>query len=199
MQHLPEVAYQQYLHHQRHHQNLYADVPLPKPDPLSPSSAVSPFSAVSRTFGSGYPPPSGKGRRVCGCSLLVFLLAVIIAILSAAIIGLAATTGIEANRASDAIAQVEVLNASLAAAAPKSTGAPISAIDSGCSANATAVTGTSYTAFKGTTPTPRTSGRVETHVTNPRPPLSPRRPPLHPLLQPRLQARPALLPLHPRL
>lgn len=136
---------------------------------------------------------------MCGCSLLVFLLAVIIAILSAAIIGLAATTGIEANRASDAIAQVEVLNASLAAAAPKSTGAPISAIDSGCSANATAVTGTSYTAFKGTTPTPRTSGRVETHVTNPRPPLSPRRPPLHPLLQPRLQARPALLPLHPRL
>lgn len=152
MQHLPEVAYQHQLHQQRHHQNLYADVPLPKPDPLSPSSVVSPFSAVSRHFGSGYPPSPGKGRRVCGCSLLVFLLAVIIAILSAAIIGLAATTGIEANRASDAIAQVEILNASLAAAAPTATTVPISAIDSGCSANSTAVTGTSYTAFKGTTP-----------------------------------------------
>ncbi|KAK1834189.1 hypothetical protein QBC39DRAFT_344497 [Podospora conica] len=146
VQHLPELAYQPHLYHQHHHQNLYADVPLPKPEPLPPSSVASPFSAVSRTFTSGYFTPSGKGRRVCGCSLLVFLLSAIIAILSAAVIGLAAATGIEANRASDAAAQVAVLSASLAAA--PSTNSAISAIDAGCEANATAVTGTTYTAFK---------------------------------------------------
>ncbi|KAK0751079.1 hypothetical protein B0T18DRAFT_387255 [Schizothecium vesticola] len=146
VQHFPEVAYQQHLYPQHHHQNQYADAPLPKPDPLS--SSVPPFSGVPRTFTSADPPPPGKRHRVCGCSLLVFLLAVIIAILSAAVIGLAAATGIEANQASDATAQVAALTASLAAAAPASTTAPISAIDAGCSANEKAVTGTNYTAFK---------------------------------------------------
>ena len=154
MQHFPEVAYRQHLYPQHHYQNQYADAPLPKPDPLPPSSLVSPFSGASRTFTSADPPPTGKKHRVCGCSLLVFLLAVIIAILSAAVIGLAAATGIEANQASDAAAQVAALNASLVAAAPTSTIAPISAIDAGCSANEKAVTGTNYTAFKGTTPAP---------------------------------------------
>ena len=70
-------------------------------------------------------------------------------------IGLAAGTGIEAQRANDAGTQVAILSASLAAvrisatATIKGGASPTAAplIDDGCDADPESVTGTTYTAF----------------------------------------------------
>ncbi|OTB06499.1 hypothetical protein M426DRAFT_318907 [Hypoxylon sp. CI-4A] len=83
-------------------------------------------------------------KRILGCSILVFILSLIIAILSVAVIGLAAGTGVEANRANDAEARLAAMNGSSATTtvtAPAST----PTIDRGCSNDSSTVTGSTYT------------------------------------------------------
>lgn len=98
---------------------------------------------------------SRKGTICCGCSLLIFVLSSIIAFLSAAVIGLAAGTGIEASRANDVANQLAVLNSSIATSGPTKTTTVTAAatatswndLDNGCSDNPTSITGTTYTSF----------------------------------------------------
>lgn len=114
------------------------------------------------------PKSGGKGRMICGCSLLTFVLSCIIALLSAAVIGLAAGTGIEASRANDAVTKLAaytLANAAMSStswspeisttATPTSTGGIGSAtslsgveIDSGCGSRKDKVNGTVYTSLK---------------------------------------------------
>jgi hypothetical protein len=115
----------------------------------------SPFSAHSEPLAAatdeqrGKQPPPGPGRTVCGCSLLVLILSCIIALLSAAVIGLAAATGVEAQRASSAQSSLAALNASAATAtagaAPSPT--PTQVIDDGCSEDPASADKSSYTSF----------------------------------------------------
>ncbi|EAQ88153.1 hypothetical protein CHGG_04772 [Chaetomium globosum CBS 148.51] len=112
----PEVTHVShgYGHHYQQPQPYYSQpydpptVPAPKIEhpavPAPPSSyggqtVASPFSAAAQPAAAQPEPPSRTGRTIFGCSLLVFILSCIIAILSAAVIGLAAATGIEAQRA----------------------------------------------------------------------------------------------------
>ncbi|KAI1430294.1 hypothetical protein F5Y12DRAFT_15385 [Xylaria sp. FL1777] len=74
-------------------------------------------------------PPREIRRRFCGCPTLVLILSVVIGALSIAVIGLAAGTGIQANRANNAESK---LAAQLM-------------IDHGCSKDPDSVTGTQYT------------------------------------------------------
>lgn len=102
-------------------------------------------------------PPAAA--TVCGISL-VLLLSIIIAILSAAVIGLAAGTGVATSNYNDANSKLRVLSSSLAAAQAKATGTPTSSgsssqgtsvptdwnsITNGCSDNPGDVTGLTYT------------------------------------------------------
>ncbi|KAI0161026.1 hypothetical protein GGR52DRAFT_156864 [Hypoxylon sp. FL1284] len=92
--------------------------------------------------------PERPPRRIWGCSVLVFLLSLIIAILSAAVIGLAAGTGVEASRANDAESRLAAMSASAATVtvtAPSSTPTGFSDIDKGCSTSSASVTGSTYT------------------------------------------------------
>ncbi|KAK4145834.1 uncharacterized protein C8A04DRAFT_35405 [Dichotomopilus funicola] len=65
---------------------------------------------------------SSGGKTILGCSLLVFILSCIIGLLSAGVIGLAAATGIESQRASTASSSLASLSASLASATAASDG-----------------------------------------------------------------------------
>ncbi|KAL7895124.1 hypothetical protein HDV63DRAFT_382085 [Trichoderma sp. SZMC 28014] len=102
-------------------------------------------------------PPAPAAATVCGISL-VLLLSIVIAILSAAVIGLAAGTGVAANNYNNAKSQVQQLKASLSAAqaraTPTSSGGGSSStstatdwnsITNGCSDNPGDVNGTRYT------------------------------------------------------
>ena len=78
-----------------------------------PGSAVGGYGTESQ-----YQPAPGstagikKKGVICGCSLLVFVLAIIIAILSAAVIGLAAGTGVAASNYNNANSKLDALSAS---------------------------------------------------------------------------------------
>lgn len=106
---------------------------------------------------------------ICGCSLLTFVLSCIIALLSAAVIGLAAGTGIEASRANDAvhklaaytsanpvqIATTSTFPGTSTTATMTSTGSIGGAtspsgveVDSGCGSRSDQVNGTTYTSLK---------------------------------------------------
>lgn len=88
------------------------------------------------------------GTKILGCSVLVFVLAVIIAILSAAVIGLAAGTGVEANRANTAETTLAALRANMSSAPSTSSGTmgkSYDALTRGCSTNSSGVSGTIYT------------------------------------------------------
>lgn len=104
---------------------------------------------------------------ICGCSLLTFVLSCIIALLSAAVIGLAAGTGIEASRANDAATKLAAYTlANPVMTSTSSSGASTTAtatsaggigsaislsgveIDSGCSSREDKVNGTIYTSLK---------------------------------------------------
>lgn len=140
------------------HSQHYADSPLPylssKSVPAPSPSVASPYSAAA----AAHSPPTLapiKSRTVCGCTLLVFILSCIIALLSAAVIGLAAGTGIEAQRANDATNQLEAANSLLSAVAGTPTAVPgsnptavaVGTLDEGCAADPEGVTGTVYTSF----------------------------------------------------
>lgn len=98
-----------------------------------------------------------RGRTICGCTAIVFLLSIIIALLSAAVVGLSAGTGVAASQYHDANAKLEALHASYssvlatatssgdaASASSSSTPNSFSSIDNGCSDENENTTGTTY-------------------------------------------------------
>ncbi|EHA54920.1 hypothetical protein MGG_01729 [Pyricularia oryzae 70-15] len=95
-----------------------------------------------------------KKKTLCGCSVIVFILSVIIAVLIGAVVGLASGTGIQTARFNEANDKLQSLEASMASKSfPTGTGnAPAATttavIDNGCSSNPTAVNGKDYTAFE---------------------------------------------------
>ncbi|CAK7221026.1 hypothetical protein SCUCBS95973_004356 [Sporothrix curviconia] len=106
-------------------------------------------------LGSQYPQrePWAQRQGTLGCTTLVFVLSTIIAILAATVVGLAAGTGIEAHRASQALASLAELRANpptpSASASATPTAAPsFASIDNNCSVQPDTVTGTMYTSFQ---------------------------------------------------
>ncbi|KAK8080373.1 hypothetical protein PG997_008191 [Apiospora hydei] len=103
------------------------------------------------TTGYGPLPSDLGGRRkespkIMGCSVVVFTLAAIVAILSAAVIGLAAGTGVEANRANTAESNLAALRANMTNnSSSGAEGGSYNAITLGCSSNPVGVSGTTYT------------------------------------------------------
>lgn len=111
--------------------------------------------APGSTYGygqsSGYapiqPPSPGrqtKARTICGCSTVVFLLSMIIALLSAAVIGLAAGTGIESSRANTAESSLAALKASSSSSSSSTSSGDFSSIDRNCSSDPSGTTGETY-------------------------------------------------------
>ncbi|KAG7105130.1 hypothetical protein HYQ44_016442 [Verticillium longisporum] len=102
----------------------------------------------------GYPHPKAK-RTFCGCTIFVLILSIIIAALSAAVIGLAVGTGIQTNRANDVNEKLNALSAEAAAAGPVTktvtvseavpTETSFSAITHSCSDEKDETSGTDYT------------------------------------------------------
>ncbi|KAI2621280.1 hypothetical protein GGR54DRAFT_96383 [Hypoxylon sp. NC1633] len=116
-------------------------------------SAPSPYMYDHQSSGYGQIASSEHGRapkRILGCSVLVFILSVIIAILSVTVIGLAAGTGVEASRANEAESRLAAMNTSgsspttVTVTAPTSTPTDFSTVDKGCSTKSTEVTGSTY-------------------------------------------------------
>ncbi|KAK3398644.1 hypothetical protein B0T20DRAFT_453367 [Sordaria brevicollis] len=186
-QNYPEVAppptHDYYAQQHQQYPEVYQDSPpIPKltPSPYSLPPVSSGYGGETTIAGSTVgsqahggdahtrPKGDGKGSMICGCSLLTFALSCIIALLSAAVIGLAAGTGIEASRANDAVtklaaytsanpavASTSVSPGTSTTATAASTGGIGSAtslsgveIDSGCSSRLDKVNGTIYTSLK---------------------------------------------------
>ncbi|KAM7206891.1 hypothetical protein V8F20_002597 [Naviculisporaceae sp. PSN 640] len=192
----PELAYypnhdpyqppNQYPHNQHPYPTqVYHSYPtLPKPDdpygsqiPLTTIAPGSPYAfspnsqtAVLSQSGTATGPHNDDSRhqkRILGCSRVVFLLSSAIVILFAAVIGLAAATGVENIRANDSEKRAAALSASLAAAEavaasataaagtatvtvtvdsnPSATSFPV--LTNGCSDDPEGTTGKNYTSF----------------------------------------------------
>lgn len=162
-----QQQYQQYPQQPQYQQ--YQQYPL-KPEDAQYPPGSAPYSAYgdsqldptsprpqNASLGGQAPADGGKKKgRICGCTVLVFVLCIIIALLSAALIGLAAGTGVEASRANTADARVAELSSSLASATAtatatgdgaSATSTPFAQLDRNCSADPNAVTGTTYDAF----------------------------------------------------
>ncbi|KAK9422495.1 hypothetical protein SUNI508_00358 [Seiridium unicorne] len=135
--------------------------PIKREDSNLHNGGYPPTTATTTAYGYNQPSPyagtypepvrRSKSGTICGCTLLVFILSTIIALLSAAVIGLAAGTGVEASRANDAEASLSAIKAGGAAAtttvtapAAASTG-DFNALDRNCTSNSNGVTGTTYT------------------------------------------------------
>ncbi|OIW31992.1 hypothetical protein CONLIGDRAFT_641753 [Coniochaeta ligniaria NRRL 30616] len=163
-QNFPEVAPHQ--PNDSPHYGYQQPYPTPKPEGYTAGSTyagtaptTSPYTAAASPFSqhatTDHDLSTKKSRGViCGCSLLVFILSCIIALLSAAVIGLAAGTGVEANRANDATNKLAALSASVSSAAATKTstaaaptGTSFNDIDRGCSNDPDGVSGTGYTSF----------------------------------------------------
>ncbi|KAI8218886.1 hypothetical protein K4K57_012441 [Colletotrichum sp. SAR 10_99] len=99
--------------------------------------------------------PQKSRKTVCGCTFLVFILSIVIAVLAAAVIGLAAGTGVEANRANDALDKLAALEASastqpsttvtVTAASSSATATGFASISNNCSNKDETTTGQTYT------------------------------------------------------
>lgn len=83
-----------------------------------------------------------------GCTVLVFVLSIVIAILAATVVGLAAGTGVEAHRANQALASLASLQANPPQATATSAAISFASIDNNCSLQPDTVTGTMYTSFQ---------------------------------------------------
>ncbi|KAL2127281.1 hypothetical protein VTI74DRAFT_10988 [Chaetomium olivicolor] len=147
-QDFPEVSHGQHAYGL---QPLYYHQPY---DPSKPGAAAPPSTYGGQTVSSPYsfhaeplPPRSSTARTICGCSLLVFILSCIIGVLSAAVIGLAAATGVEVQRANNAASSLAALNASTTATGTAPGATSTAVIDDGCATDPTRVTGTLYTSF----------------------------------------------------
>ncbi|GAB1318856.1 Apple domain-containing protein [Madurella fahalii] len=144
---------------QPYHPQPYGSPPPPPKLEASHASLAPPSAYGSQTtappFSSNAQPAAESksitSRTICGCSFLVFVLSCIIALLSAAVIGLAAATGIEAKRANDAANSLAALNSSATANVTPGGAVPpppaVSVIDDGCSNDPANVDRTLYTSF----------------------------------------------------
>ncbi|KAL1869857.1 hypothetical protein Daus18300_005317 [Diaporthe australafricana] len=171
----PQHQYSQHQQYQQYQQYPPQVPPKPEDGQYGPGSA--PYSAYSGSqldptspqaqhavpggAAGGAQAPGAGGKKkgtICGCTVLVFVLCAIIALLSAAVIGLAAGTGVEASRANSAEARAVSLSSSLASATASATATgtagssaatstSFAALDRNCSANPNSVTGTTYDAF----------------------------------------------------
>lgn len=170
------------IHHnfqQQYPQQTHQHYVLPKPEEITGTYTTTPYSAYSGSHTDHTSPrgpfaapatPSGvtgrpsndagkKGLRICGLNTLVVTLSAIIAALFVVVVGLAAGTGVEANRANLAEAKVRSMSSALSSAtvvaaaktitatASAATSTSFSALDRGCSGDAAAVSGTTYSAF----------------------------------------------------
>ncbi|KAI0458777.1 hypothetical protein F5B21DRAFT_405689 [Xylaria acuta] len=107
--------------------------PIVTPQSAYPGTIKSIQNYDSQSTQDVLPPterPRETSRRFCGYPVLVLALSAIIALLSTVVIGLAAGTGIQTNRARDAESKLA---------------AYLSNIDLGCSADPDSVTATRYT------------------------------------------------------
>lgn len=84
-------------------------------------------------------------KRIWGCPVLVFVLSLIIAFLSAAVVGLAAGTGVQANRANRAEAKLASAGNATGNSTSSGGSVDLDSLDKGCSSNASGVSGTKYT------------------------------------------------------
>ncbi|KAI8953082.1 hypothetical protein F4801DRAFT_538402 [Xylaria longipes] len=98
----------------------------------APSDHQHDVSAIQGKFPS-IENPRAAPRRACGCPILVFLLSITIALLSAAVIGLAVGTGLQTSRVHNSESKLAALMSNL------------TYVDRGCSTSPGAVTGTTYT------------------------------------------------------
>ncbi|KAK2013122.1 hypothetical protein LZ32DRAFT_273721 [Colletotrichum eremochloae] len=151
-------------------QNQYPEVYHPPPQQSQPGTPapITPLKHENSTYGkysvsaadqSAYgsaqyqPDGSQKRKTICGCTFLVFLLSVIIAVLAAAVIGLAAGTGVEASRANQALEKLAALEASgttggsatATATSASATATNFASITNNCSDNNQTTTGQTYT------------------------------------------------------
>ena len=181
---LPEVYYApQQQQQQGQQQPQYYQSVTPKPDDQSTVhyTAYTPTSQAASVYGGGsstlaydhshaLPPiPSEYGGRmgqsdeksrrgtICGCSFIVFILSVVIAALAAAVIGLAAGTGLEASRANTAEAKLASFGGAAAtvtvtAPVPTSTGVDFNLVDNNCSLPNSPTNGQTYTTQCESTP-----------------------------------------------
>ncbi|KAK1994276.1 hypothetical protein LX36DRAFT_660716 [Colletotrichum falcatum] len=155
----PENQYPEVYHPPPQHSQ--PGTPLPAPvTPLKHEDSTYgkysvPAADQSAYGGAQYEPESSQKKRktICGCTFLVFLLSVVIAVLAAAVIGLAAGTGVEASRANQALENLAALESSCTtgvtptatAAAPSATATDFSSISNNCSNSDEKTTGTTYT------------------------------------------------------
>ncbi|KAK1985770.1 hypothetical protein LZ30DRAFT_685861 [Colletotrichum cereale] len=127
----------------------------PHPAPVTPfkheDSTYGKYSvsaADQSAYGGAQYQPDGsqkKRKTICGCTFLVFLLSLVIAVLAAAVIGLAAGTGVEASRANQALDKLAALEASgttggsatttVTVTGPSATATGFASITNNCSNN----------------------------------------------------------------
>ncbi|TEA22697.1 hypothetical protein C8034_v001205 [Colletotrichum sidae] len=162
----PQQAYPEVYHPPQQATSPYSASPQPQPvTPVKPEESVSAYGGYAGEYGgaqhSAYHPAGADAaqqkprKTVCGCPFLVFLLSVIIAILAAAVIGLAAGTGVEASRANEALDQLSALQASVSSgggatktvtvSSPSSTATGFASISNNCSNSDETTTGQTYT------------------------------------------------------
>ncbi|KAI1854047.1 hypothetical protein JX266_001188 [Neoarthrinium moseri] len=150
----PEVA--QYGQFPQQHQTLHPSIKREDSTfsggaggGYAPSHPVAPTYAYDHqsAYGTAQSDPGRQSKKatICGCTVLVFILSAIIAVLSAAVIGLAAGTGVEASRASDAESKLASGGATTTVTAPPSTATDFNTLDRNCTSNAGSTTGSSYT------------------------------------------------------
>ncbi|KAK4165976.1 hypothetical protein QBC43DRAFT_24625 [Cladorrhinum sp. PSN259] len=126
------------------------------------SHAQPAVSAATLTVAVGTAAPNKPNKpvpllamRVCGCSILVFVLSCIIALLSAAVIALSAATGIESQRANENANQLasarnnSIATSTVVVTTSTFTATPTSlaSIDDGCAETTRATNGSTYVAY----------------------------------------------------
>lgn len=95
--------------------------------------------------------PQKRNKTICGCTFLVFVLSVTIAVLAAAVIGLAAGTGLEASRANEAAEKLSALQSSISATptatttSASATATSFASLTNNCSNKDETTTGQTYT------------------------------------------------------
>lgn len=128
------------------------------PRALYATPATAPPSSSGEKARSDDKNNKGGGLVCCGLNTLVLVLSAIIAALFVAMVGLAAGTGVQANRANVAEAKVRAMSSAMSstmaaktvtatATAASATSTSFAALDDGCSSDAAGVSGTTYSAF----------------------------------------------------